>query len=71
MQLFKLTAEKTPGFPPKVLALYDQIIKDALVQIEALGDITNIDEAAILASVAPQSLTQSSTQPHASNNIKV
>jgi hypothetical protein len=54
MQLFKVSAEYTEGFPQEVLALYDQIIKDALAQIEALGNITSIDEAAIFASVAPR-----------------
>mgnify|MGYP005994538341 CR=1 FL=1 len=52
--LFKITAEKTPGFNPKVLALYDQIHKDATTQIEALGNISEINEKSIHASVAPK-----------------
>lgn len=51
MQLFKLTAEETPDFDPEVLALYDRIINDAALQIEALGALHNIDEGAIHASV--------------------
>lgn len=53
--LFKITADKTPGFNPKVLALYDQIHKEATSQIQALGNISKIDEKSIHASVAPKS----------------
>ena len=52
--LFKITADKTPGFNPKVLALYDQIHNEATAQIEALGNIAKIDEKSIHASVAPK-----------------
>ena len=51
MQLFKMTAEETPGFPEDVLSLYDRCIKDARIQVEALSSITQIDEASIVESV--------------------
>ena len=54
MTIFKLTAEDTPGFDHKVLALYEQIIEDATRQIAALSNITDIDEKSIRASIAPQ-----------------
>ena len=54
MQLFRITAAKTPGFPPEVISMYDSIMKDAQTQIKALGNITNIDEKSILESVAPK-----------------
>ena len=54
MQLFKFEAQNTPDFNPEVLNLYDQIMKEASMQIEALGSIDNIDEASILESVAPK-----------------
>ena len=62
MQLFKITAESTPGFDPDILELYDQIMKDASEQIDALGSITNIDEASIHSSVAPKSTAEAITQ---------
>lgn len=54
VQLFKITAENTPNFDPEVLSLYDVVIKDASIQIEALGSITNIDEKSIHESVEPK-----------------
>ncbi len=54
MLLFKMAAEDTPGFDPEVLALYDEIIKGASLQIAALGSIGQIDETTIFASVAPK-----------------
>ena len=62
IQLFKMTAEDTPGFDPEVLTLYDQTIEEASVQIDALGSVTNINELSIRASVAPQPNTRVSTQ---------
>lgn len=53
MQLFKITARNTPGFDPKILSLYDVVIEGASAQIDALGKITDINEASIRASVAP------------------
>lgn len=54
MQLFKLTAEDTPKFNPEVLALYDEIIDEASMQITALGNVHHIDEIAIQEAVAPK-----------------
>lgn len=54
MQLFKITAEDTPEFDPEILSLYEVVIKDASTQIEALGNITDIDETSIHASIAPK-----------------
>jgi len=62
MQLFKITAEQTPDFNPDVLALYEQIMKDATEQIDALGSIANIDEISIQNSVSPRSNVQATTQ---------
>ncbi|MCK4837816.1 MAG: hypothetical protein KAS94_03380 [Desulfobulbaceae bacterium] len=54
MMIFKLTAEETPGFDYDVLSLYEKIIEDASIQIDALSSITNIDEISIRESVASQ-----------------
>ncbi|NPA24874.1 MAG: hypothetical protein GXO34_03495 [Deltaproteobacteria bacterium] len=55
MQLFKMTAESTPGFDPEVLELYNRIIDDASQQIDALSSLTEISEEAIRKSVMPGS----------------
>ena len=62
MTIFKLTAEDTPGFDHKVLALYEQIIEDATRQIAALSNITDIDEKSIRASIAPQAKPDQNTE---------
>ncbi len=62
MQLFKMTAENTPDFDTEILSLFDMVIKDTSEQIEALGSITNIDEASIHASVAPKLNSQLGAQ---------
>jgi hypothetical protein len=54
MQLFKLTAQDTPGFDPQILSLYDRIIKDATNQIEALSNIEKVNETTIQESVIPK-----------------
>ena len=54
MQLFKLTAEDTPKFDPEVLALYDEIIDEAKMQISALGNVNHINESSIHDAVAPK-----------------
>ena len=54
MQLFKLTAEDTPKFDPEVLALYDEIIDEAKMQISALGNVNHINELSIQQAVAPK-----------------
>lgn len=55
MQLFKMTADMTPGFDSKVLDLYDIVIEDAQTQLQALATITKLDEETIKKSVAPVS----------------
>jgi len=57
MQLFKISAEKTYKFPDSVLDLYDQIIHEAITQIESMGNIISIDELSIRESVEPKSNT--------------
>lgn len=54
MQLFKMTADKTPDFPVATLDLYDQIILEAQQQINALGSIEKIEEGEIWDSVTPK-----------------
>lgn len=58
MQIFKMTADKTPGFDPRVLALYEVVIKDAMTQLHALSSVTRIDEQAIKTSVEPGFLSR-------------
>jgi len=53
MQLFKISAEESDVFPESVIELYDQIIQDAVKQIESMGSIMSIDEVSIRASVEP------------------
>jgi hypothetical protein len=54
MILFKIAAEKTPGFPEDVLSLFDEIIADAEAQIESLGGVERIDPRTIEESVVPK-----------------
>lgn len=54
MQLFKMTADRTPGFSPEILSLYEQIISEASRQIEDLGNITSISESEIENSIIPK-----------------
>jgi len=54
MQLFKMTADNTPGFDPRILQLYNTIINEATQQIEALSSISEINETAIQKSVMPR-----------------
>lgn len=44
----------TPGFDPKVLKIYDTIVDDAKSQIEALSNITEVNEDNITDSVRPK-----------------
>lgn len=53
MQVFKMTAEETSDFDPEILGLYDEVIKESSTQIDALGSITQIDEATIHETVRP------------------
>lgn len=64
MQLFKITADRTPGFAPEILDLYDQIMNDASMQIEALGSITNISESSIETSIDPNTKYQEKNLPN-------
>lgn len=54
MLLVKMNAEAPPGFDPRVLEIYDQIVADAQNQIHALSNITEINESAIHDSVRPK-----------------
>ncbi len=51
MDIFKITAEDTPGFDAKVLAFYEDIISNASHQIDSLSSLTTIDEFSIRMSV--------------------
>ncbi len=51
MDIFKLTAEDTPGFDAKVLAFYEDIISNASHQINSLSNVSSIDEFSIRTSV--------------------
>jgi len=71
VQLFRITAENTPGFDPRVLSLYKVVIQDASTQIEALSSITSIDEASINEAVAPKLTSQPGTQQSAAAEAKI
>lgn len=51
MNIFKMTAEETPGFDAKILAFYEEIIDDTKHQINSLSNLTTIDEDTIRTSV--------------------
>ncbi len=51
MDIFKITAEDTPGFDAKVLSFYEDIINNASHQIDSLSNLTTIDEFSIRTSV--------------------
>lgn len=51
MDLFKMTAEDTPGFDAKVLAYYEDIIDNTSDQIKSLSNLRTIDEYNIKSSV--------------------
>jgi hypothetical protein len=51
MQLFKMTAENYIGFPQEVLKIYDNIFETAIVQMEALSKVKQLDEKSITQSV--------------------
>ncbi len=55
MDIFKLTAEDTPGFDVKVLAYYEDIISNASDQINSLSNLSTIDEFSIRTSVMTES----------------
>ncbi len=54
VQYFKLIAERTPGFDPKILKMYDQSMESAKTQIELLSNVTHLDEETIRDSVTPK-----------------
>jgi len=58
MQLFKITAERTPGFDEDILSMYDTIMKEASDQIEELSSISEISETTIKKAVMPESGTR-------------
>ena len=47
MQLVKYTAEETPGFDPETLVNFDRIMEQAMQQIQALGEINEVNREAI------------------------
>lgn len=51
MNIFKITAEETPGFDVKILAFYEEIIDNTTHQINSLSSLTTIDENTIRTSV--------------------
>ena len=55
MMLFKLTADDTPNFDPKILLMFDEILHDAEERIEALSNIAILEENEIRNSVVSQS----------------
>ncbi len=54
MQYFRMIAEENSRFDPDVIALFDEVIRDAHEQIRALGEIETIDEDAIKTAVLPK-----------------
>jgi signal transduction histidine kinase len=70
MQLFKMAADMTPGFDPKMLELYESVIRDALTQIQALSTITKIDEGTITKSVLPVSQAESTAHKTSGTAIR-
>ncbi|SEK30661.1 hypothetical protein SAMN04487910_0211 [Aquimarina amphilecti] len=51
MDIFKITAEDTPGFDAKTLAYYEDIISNTSSQIHSLSNLSTIDEYSIRTSV--------------------
>ncbi|MHA7057051.1 hypothetical protein ACWGOQ_0007520 [Aquimarina sp. M1] len=51
MDIFKITAEDTPGFDAKILAFYEDIISNTSHQIHSLSNLSSIDEYSIRTSV--------------------
>ncbi|WP_299897634.1 hypothetical protein [uncultured Aquimarina sp.] len=51
MDIFKITAEDTPGFDAKTLAYYEDIISNTSDQIHSLSNLSSIDEYSIRTSV--------------------
>lgn len=51
MDIFKITAEHTPGFDAKTLAYYEDIVDDTSDKINSLSNLESIDEYSIKTSV--------------------
>jgi len=51
MDIFKITAEDTPGFDAKTLSFYEDIISNTSHQIYSLSNLSSIDEYSIRTSV--------------------
>ncbi|WP_299242511.1 hypothetical protein [uncultured Aquimarina sp.] len=51
MDIFKITAEDTPGFDARTLAYYEDIISNTSHQIHSLSNLSSIDEYSIRTSV--------------------
>ena len=51
MDIFKITAEHTPGFDAKTLAYYEDIVDDTSDKINSLSNLESIDEFSIKTSV--------------------
>ncbi len=47
MDIFKLTAEDTPGFDAQTLAFYEDIVSNTSHKINSLSNLTTIDEFSI------------------------
>lgn len=47
MLILRYAAEETPGFDPKALKSFDAIVEQAVSQLEALGEIEDVDTEAI------------------------
>lgn len=47
MLIIRYAAEETPGFDPEVLKSFDEIVEQAVAQLEALGEIKEVDSEAI------------------------
>jgi len=54
MDLFKITAEDTPGFDTQILSFYEDIISNTSHQIYSLSNLENIDEFSIRTSILDQ-----------------
>lgn len=53
LQMFRLTAEETPGFPASELILFDQIIKETVRQVRNLETVARPDGESISATAVP------------------
>lgn len=51
LQMFKMTAERTPGFDSRVLSLYHVVMEDASLQLDKLSNLDRIDEDSIRSAV--------------------